>query len=170
MGPEYTASKDIVPTFCFPGYGCFGYHDVHEAEWSVAEGATFAWSRTRNAVRAGFRHQNSDGGGLLGTVRLYQITGAYRRSLAPHWNFTAGISYNNSLSISQYHPNGFNRALQGTVNLSRNISEAWNATVYYAVIHGYQNYYTPLPASPKSRMAWELRSGTPGATHLEGDS
>ena len=146
-GPEYTASKDIVPTFCFPGYGCFGYHAVHEAQWSVAEGATFGWSRTRNALRVGFRHQNSDGGGLLGTVRLYQINGAYRRSMAQHWNFTAGISYNNSLAISQYHPNGFNRALEGTVNLNRNISEAWNATVYYAVIHSYQNYYTPVPVA-----------------------
>src|SRR5664280_1840496 len=123
VGPEYTASKDIVPTFCFPGFGCFGYHAVHQAEWNVGEGATFAWSRTRNAVRVGFRHQNSDGGGLLGTVRLYQITGAYRRSMAQRWDFTTGISYNDSLAISQYHPNGFNRALQGMVNLNRNISE-----------------------------------------------
>jgi hypothetical protein len=67
--------------------------------------------------------------------------------MAQHWNFTAGISYNNSLAISQYHPNGFNRALEGTVNLNRNISEAWNATVYYAVIHSYQNYYTPVPVA-----------------------
>ncbi len=50
VGPEYTASKDIVPTFCFPGFGCFGYHAVHQAEWSLGEGATFGWSGTRDAV------------------------------------------------------------------------------------------------------------------------
>ena len=52
MGPEYTASKDIVPTFCFPGFGCFGYHAQYQAEWNLAEGATFGWSGTRNALRA----------------------------------------------------------------------------------------------------------------------
>ncbi len=86
VGPEYTASKDIVPQFCFPGFGCFGYHEVHQAEWNVAEGGTFGWLRTKNAFRAGYRHQNSNGGGLLGTVSLYQMTATYRRALSPRWN------------------------------------------------------------------------------------
>jgi hypothetical protein len=146
-GPEYTASKDIVPTFCFPGYGCFGYHPVYEAQWSAAEGATFGWTRARNALRLGFRHQNSDGGGLLGTVRLYQATAAYRRALSQRWDFSAGISYNNSLSISQYHANEFLKLLQGTVNFSRNISQSWKATIYYALIHESQNYSTPQPST-----------------------
>ncbi len=146
-GPEYTASKDIVPTFCFPGYGCFGYHAVYETQWSAAEGATFGWTRTRNALRVGFRHQNSDGGGLLGTVRLYQGTAAYRRALSQRWNFSAGISYNNSLSISQYHANEFLKVLQGTVSFEREISQSWNATIYYGLIHESQNYYTPLPST-----------------------
>jgi hypothetical protein len=143
FGPEYTANKDIVPTFCFPGFGCFGYHAAYEAKWNLAEGATFGWSQTRNAVRLGFRHQNSDGGGLLGTVRLYQITASYRRALTQNWDLTAGISYNNSLSVSQYHANQFLKALQGNVSLGRNITPAWNATMYYATIHQSQNYYSP---------------------------
>jgi hypothetical protein len=149
-GPEYTASKDIVPTFCFPGYGCFGYHAVYQAQWAAAEGATFGWTRTRNAVRVGFRHQNSDGGGLLGTVRLYQLTANYRRALTQRWNFSAGISYNDSLSIvsiSQYHTNTFLKMTQGMVSLGRNISQSWNATMYYAVIHESENYYTPQPTT-----------------------
>ncbi len=146
-GPEYTANKDIVPTFCFPGYGCFGYHAVHQAEWNAAEGATFGWSRTRNALRAGFRHQNSNGGGLLGTVRLYQITANYRRTLTHRWNLTAGISYNNSLSVSQYHANNFLKLVQGNVGLGRNIAQSWNATMYYSVIHESQNYFTPQPTT-----------------------
>src|SRR5664280_1858332 len=64
VGPEYTASKDIVPTFCFPGLGCFGYHAVHQAEWNVAEGATFGWSGTRNALRVGFTLRYSWGHSL----------------------------------------------------------------------------------------------------------
>ena len=140
VGPENTASKDIVPTFCFPGYGCFGYHAVYQDQWSVAEGATFGWSGPRNAFGAGFRHQVSNGGGLLGTVRLYQLTAAYRRPLTQRWNFSAGFSYNNSLSISQFHPGGFLKGLQGTVTLTRSISQSWNASMYYAAMHQTQNY------------------------------
>ena len=105
VGPEYTASKDLVPQFCFPGYGCFGYHDVYPTQWNAAEGATLGWSGTRDALRIGFRHQISNGGGLLGTVTLYQGTVAVRRTLSPRWNVSAGISYNNSKSISSLqHP------------------------------------------------------------------
>jgi hypothetical protein len=143
IGPEYTASKDIVPTFCFPGFGCFGYHAQYQAQWNLAEGATFGWSGTRNALRVGFRHQISNGGGLLGTVRLYQLTVGYRRPLTQRWNFSAGFSYNNSLSISQYNANGFLNALQGIVSFSRNISRAWYASLYYAAIHESQRYALP---------------------------
>ena len=144
VGPEYTASKDIVPTFCFPGFGCFGYHAVHQAEWNVAEGATFGWSGTRNALRVGFRHQVSNGGGLLGAVRLYQLTVGYRRPLTQRWNLYAGFSYNNSLSIT--HSTSSDRFLNGilgTVGLNRNISRAWNASMYYASIHQSQQYILP---------------------------
>jgi hypothetical protein len=98
-------------------------------------------------VRVGFRHQNSDGGGLLGTVRLFQITGSYRRELNQRWNFSAGVSYNDSLSVSQYHANEFLKATQGTVTVSRNFAQAWNAAVYYALIHNNQNYYSIEPTS-----------------------
>ena len=145
FGPEYTASKDIVPTFCFPGFGCFGYHAVYQSEWSLAEGGTFGWSGTRDAVRLGFRHQVSNGGGFIGTVELYQVTAGYRRALTPLWNLFAGFSYNNSTSITQFNPGGFLNGVQATVNFSRRISQSWNATVYYAAIH--QSYKYSLPQS-----------------------
>lgn len=145
-GPENTTTKDIVPTFCFPGLGCFGYHAQYQSQWNVAEGATFGWSGARNALRVGFRHQVSNGGGLLGTVRLYQLTAAYRRLLARRWNLSAGFSYNDNLSISG-STDRFLKALQGTVNLSRNISPAWDASVYYAAIHQRQNYFSAQTTS-----------------------
>jgi hypothetical protein len=149
IGPEHTASKDIVPTFCFPGFGCFGYHAVHTAEWNIAEGATFGWSGTKNAVNAGLRHQVSNGGGQLGAVRLYQATAGYRRTLTQHWNFFAGLSYNNSVSITQYGGNGHFNALVGTVGFSRDISQSWNARMYYAAIH--QSFRYNVPQSTTER-------------------
>ncbi len=169
FGPEYTASKDIVPSFCFPGFGCFGYHAVHQAEWSLAEGGTFGWSGMRDAVRLGFRHQVSNGGGFIGTVDLYQVTAGYRRTLTPLWNLFAGFSYINSTSITQFNPGGFLNGVQATVNFTRRLSQSWNATMYYAAIHRATN---TLRRSPQRRapMASDLRSSTHGATHLEGDS
>jgi hypothetical protein len=150
VGPEDTANKDIVPTFCFPGFGCFGYHAQYTSQWSVAEGATFGWSRARDAVRVGFRHQISNGGGLLGTVRFYQLTAGYRRSLTQRWYLFAGFAYNDSLSIAasgSSRAGQFLKSMQGSLDLSRNISPAWNATVYYSVISQRQNYFTPQAAS-----------------------
>jgi hypothetical protein len=37
--------------------------------------------------------------------------------------------------------------MQGSLDLSRNISPAWLATVYYSVISQRQNYFTPQAAS-----------------------
>jgi hypothetical protein len=147
VGPENTASKDIVPTFCYPGFGCFGYHAQYQSQLNVAEGGTFGWSRARDGVRVGFRHQISNGGGLLGAVRFYQLTAGYRRSLTQRWNLFAGFAYNDSLSIASSSTNRFLKSMQGSVNLSRNISPAWDATVYYSVISQRQNYFTPQAAS-----------------------
>ncbi len=147
IGPEYTSSKDIVPSFCFPGFGCFGYHAAYQSEWNLAEGGTFGWSGTRNALRVGFRHQVSNGGGFIGTARIYQATAAYRRPLTQHWNFFAGLSYNNSRSITQYSPGGFFNTLTGTAGISRNISQSWSARVYYAAIHESYRYSLPHPST-----------------------
>ncbi len=145
VGPEYTSSKAIVPTFCFPGFGCFGYHAQYQAEWNVTEGATFNWTGMRNALRGGFTHQVSNGGGYLGAVRFYQVTAGYRRTLTQHWNFVAGASYNNSLSILFTNANRYLRSVQLRVAFSRDISNSWNATIYYALIHESQNYFSSQP-------------------------
>ncbi len=145
IGPEYTSSKAIVPTFCFPGYGCFGYHAEYQSEWNITEGATFALSGPRNALRIGFTHQVTNGGGYLGAVRLYQATAGYRRTLTQHWNFFIGASYNNNLSILLTNANRYLYATQFRVAFSRDISESLKATVYYALIHESQNYFTSEP-------------------------
>ena len=80
-------------------------------------------------------------------MRLYQLTAGYRRALTQRWNFSAGISYNNSVSISQYHANEFLKGPQITVGLTRNISQSWNAGMYYSLIRQTQNYYTPQPST-----------------------
>ena len=172
VGPEYTANKDIVPTFCFPGFGCFGYHAVHQAEWNVAEGATFGWSEhAERGCASGFRHQVSDGGGLLGTVQLYQVTADLPAATDASAGISAaGISYNNSLSISQYHANQFLKSLQGTCEFQPEYLAGVECNHVLRFDSPESELLFATAVNAGSTMASELRSSTPGATHLDGDS
>ncbi len=139
LGPQLTNTKNIVPIFCFPGFGCF-FQAVYQSNWSIAEGGTLAWRGVHNFVTLKASHSISNGGGLLGAVRLYQGQLTYARPLSPRWEFLTSANYANSLSISHYRLNQYLKSLQGTVGLSRKLSESWNANVYYSFIYQDQNY------------------------------
>ncbi len=158
MGPEYTATKNIVPTFCFPGFGCFGYHAKHQAAWDVAGGGTFGWSGVHNAFRAGFSKSVTDGGGVLGTVRLYLLNASYRRQLSPRWSLTSGILYGNNLSISSFTlPRQYN-SWNANAGVERQLSSAWNFLFQYYYIHQYQhNIYGTIPNWNDNRFQISLQ-------------
>ena len=146
VGPELTNSKDIVPVFCIPGYGCY-YQAVHTSDFDIAEGATFTWAAPHNAFHARFSHRVTNGGGLLGVVRLYMFSADYRRPLNARWAFLAGVMYGNNVSISAFQANEYLNSLMAQVGVSRTINQAWSANMYYAVIDQRQNnipgYSTP---------------------------
>ena len=158
MGPEYTSTKNIVPTFCFPGFGCFGYHAEYNKAWDIAGGATFAWSGVHNAFRGGFSKSVTDGGGILGTVRLYMVNAAYRRQLSPRWALSAGVLYGNNLSVSYFSsPHQYN-SWNTNVSLQRRLSQAWHVSGQYYFIHQYQqNLYGAIPTWNDSRLQFTLQ-------------
>jgi hypothetical protein len=139
IGPELTNTKDIIPVFCTP-YGCF-YEIQHASSLDLAEGATVAWSGSKQGFRAQYSHRVTNGGGILGAVSYYSATAGYVRSLNRDWALNVGVGYGNSLSISEFQANQYLDSLQGVVSFGRKIGDAWNASVYYAVINQKQNYY-----------------------------
>jgi hypothetical protein len=138
VGPELTNVKDIVPVFCIPGYGCY-YEAIHSSYFDVAEGATFTWATPHSAAHLQFSHRVTNGGPLLGVVRLYSVTADYRRPLSPRWAFLSGIQYGNNVSISVFQANEYINSIAGQAGVSRSINQAWTANAYYALIDQRQN-------------------------------
>ncbi len=141
VGPQSTASKDVVPVFCYQ-FGCF-YEVQHQKSWSVANGGTFSWriGKTDQLSVQG-SHGVSNAGGLLGAAEIYQITGSYGRALTRSWNLGIGVNYNNSNTVIE----GAQRAqylhsLAGTLGVGRRLfNESWNFNAYYAFIRQTQDY------------------------------
>jgi len=97
-GPEYTATKNLVPILCLPS-GCF-IELFHNTAWDDAFGGSFGWQGQRNAINLTFYKAVSDGGILLGVVRLYQFNGNFLRQLSPRWSFNGSLQYGNNTGYS----------------------------------------------------------------------
>jgi hypothetical protein len=143
IGPQRTGTKDIVPLICFPN-GCL-IQVMHATYWNVAEGGTFSWAAPHgNSLGAQFSHSVTNGGGLFGAVKFYQVVATFNRPVSRNWSFAAGFLYGNSVSISNYEGQSYLDSTQGTVTFSRSINRDWNLSSYYALVHQNQNYYGNL--------------------------
>lgn len=126
IGPELTNTRNIL---CTP-YGCFE-EVMHQSAWSTAFGGSFGWRGVRDSVSVNFSKQVTDGGGLLGVVRLYQAGATYLRQLNPRWNFSLGGLYGDNLGISAIYYHRHLDSLNGAVTLTRRFNPNWNASVQY---------------------------------------
>ena len=158
VGPELTATKDIVPVFCSP-YGCL-VDTMHAKSWSVANGGTFDWrigKTDRLSVQGS--HGVSNAGGLLGAAEIYQLTGTYGRPLTRVWNLGIGVNYSNSSTVSEVtNITQYLRSTGGTIGVSRKVfNEAWNVNAYYAFIHQTQNYFGTPATISTSGLGFTIR-------------
>jgi len=129
VGPQYTATKNLVPIICNP-YGCL-YEISHNASWTDAFGGNFGWNGRRNAFSAGGYKSISDGGILLGVVQLYEFNGNFVRQLNARWALNLGMMYGNNTGHSTlYHIRHLN-SFTGNVGLNRQISPSLSASLMY---------------------------------------
>lgn len=146
IGPELTATKDLITLTCIPPFGCL-IEELHRKQWDVAEGGTVSYLHNASTVRFQFSHSVTDGGGVLGAVNLYTATLAYTRPLSRVWSLSAAAMYDNSKSVSHQIGQYWNAA-QGMVNVTRKIGDSWNGSIYLLLIHQKQNFYgTPGTSS-----------------------
>jgi len=129
VGPEYTATKNLVPILCDP-YGCF-IEIAHNNAWDTSFGGNFNWNGLRNAVTVGGYKSISDGGILLGVVKLYQFNGNFIRQLNPRWSFNLGAMYGNNTGYATQlelrHLNSFT----GNVGFNRQLTPTLSAALQY---------------------------------------
>lgn len=106
--------------------------------WSVAGGIEGGWASQRTNVTAGFSRDISDGGGLLGAVRLQTVHGTFRRELVPGWAaaFTASYGTNQSLIAPLATSASSINLTSAGVSLERNVGKSIGLRMGYT--HDFQ--------------------------------
>jgi hypothetical protein len=133
IGPEYSDNHGVAASG--PDTG----HFSNFSGWSIAGGVEGGWQETRTSVTAGYSKRVSDGGGILGAVRLQNVHAAIRRELIPGWAATLGVTHgsNGSLTLaSSTSATSINTTLVGA-SLERNIGRSLGLQIGY--FHGIQN-------------------------------
>jgi hypothetical protein len=130
IGPEYTSTKTVVT---IPTPGQIVTETFHNSLWSTSFGINYGWQSLRNAVRAGFSHQVTDGSGVIATSQVNSVNASYRRMLNLKTDLTIGGRYfhNVSTTVSNRTYNNF----YIDTSLIYKVSKALNASVQYAYLH-----------------------------------
>lgn len=161
VGPQYTATKNLVPIFCTP-YGCF-IEVAHNHSWSTAFGGNFGWSGQRNAATFGFTKSISDGGILLGIVDLYTFNGLFTRQLNPRWSVSLGMLYGNNTGTSTRLKAQHLNSLTSNIGFTRQMTPALSASLqyfrYYETQKNLIGYGSAAPKWTDNRIQFTLQYG-----------
>lgn len=127
IGPEYSDNSGVAAT------GRNAGQISNSSDWAVAGGLEGAWHNQRTSVTAGYSKRTSDGGGLLGAVRLQNVQAAFRRELFPGWAATFLGSYggNQAVTLTSATSATTINATSVGVSLERNIAKGLGFQVSY---------------------------------------
>jgi hypothetical protein len=129
VGPEYSNNHGVAATGPSAGQvSNFG-------NWAIAFGVDGGWHKERTSVTAGYSKRTSDGGGVLGAVRLQNVHAAVRRELSPGW--AATFSGNQALTTTSATSATSIKAASVGASLERNIGRSLGFQVSY--FHSFQN-------------------------------
>lgn len=119
VGPEYSNNHGVAASRPDAGFSTFD-------EWSIAGGVEGGWQERRTSVTAGYAKRISDGGGILGAVRLQDIHAAVRRELIPGWAATLGVSHgsNGALTLASSRSATSIKTTSVGASLERNIGQS----------------------------------------------
>ena len=119
--------------------------------WSVAGGAEAGWRDQKTSVLGGYSRTISDGGGILGTVRLQNIYANFRRQLVPGWAAALNVTHgtNHSLvPVSANSATSINLTSAG-VSMERNVGKSIGFRMGYT--HDFQQQLNaPCPVQTSS--------------------
>ncbi len=135
IGPQYSENRGLA-----------GGPPIQSNDWSVAGGADADWQDERTSVSAGYSRSISDGGGLLGSVRLQNVHGNFRRELVPGWAATVSAVHgmNRSITPAASAASSINSTSVG-VSLERNVGKSYGLRLGYN--HDFQEQLGPAPFS-----------------------
>ena len=132
VGPQYLENQGLTP----------GGKPISQSNnWSVAGGLEGGWRNQRTSVAAGFSRTISDGGGVLGAVRLQTVHGSFRRELVPGWAVALNASHgtNRSLLVPSANSASSVKLTSAGVSLERNVGKSIGLRLGYA--HDFQQQF-----------------------------
>lgn len=161
VGPQYSENQGLI-------YGAS--QPTNTNSWSFAGGAEVGWRTQHTGVSAGYSRSISDGGGILGSVRLQTVHAEFRRQLIPGWvaELTARHGTNQSLTIPFATSASSINATSAGISLARNVAKSVRLRFDYT--HDFQEQFglpgpTPTQNSNRNEFVvtlsyqWEKRLG-----------
>ena len=132
VGPQYLENQGLAPG---------GKPISQSSNWSFAGGLEGGWRNQRTSVAAGVSRTISDGGGVLGAVRLQTVHGSFRRELVPGWAVALNASYgtNRSLLVPSANSASSIKLTSAGVSLERNVGKSIGLRLGYA--HDFQEQF-----------------------------
>jgi hypothetical protein len=136
VGPQYSENQGLLVAGTQP----------QPNSWSVAGGAEAGWQDQRTSVSGGYSRSISDGGGVLGTVRLQSVYGNFRRQLVPGWAAALNVIHgtNQSLTVPSTSSATSVNLTSAGVSVERNVGKSIGFRLGYT--HDFQEqFFTPAP-------------------------
>jgi hypothetical protein len=145
VGPQYSENQGLI-------YGAS--QPTNTNGWSVAGGAEVGWRDQHTSVSGGYSRIISDGGGVLGAVRLQTVHGNFRRQLTPGWAaaLTASYGTNQSLTVPFATSASSINLTSAGISLERNVGKSVGLRMGYT--HDFQQQFglpAPAPTQNASR-------------------
>jgi hypothetical protein len=130
VGPQYSENQGLVTGT-----------QITSNDWSVAGGVEGGWQDQRTSLSAGYSRSISDGGGLLGTVRLQNVHANFRRQLVPGWAAAVNASHGTNQAISGPSTTGTSsiNLTSAGVSLERNVGKSIGLRLGYT--HDFQEQF-----------------------------
>jgi hypothetical protein len=139
VGPQYSENNGFLPNATQPS---------QSNNWSLAGGVEAAWRDERTSVSGGYSRSISDGGGVLGSVRLQNVHGNVRRQLVPGWFAAVSAARGNNVALLLPVPgsaSSINLTSVG-VSLERNVGRSVGLRIGYT--HDFESEFgIPAPLS-----------------------
>ncbi len=151
IGPEHSDNQGLTPTG--------GGTAQHFSNWSLAGGIEVGWQKDHTSLAAGYSRQISDGGGVLGVVRLQGVHGQVRQQLFPGWAATVAANYGRNESVTVPTQGSASRINSASVggSLERNLGRSLALNLGYT--HDFQEQFGGAFAGPAHRDRFSVTLG-----------
>jgi len=128
VGPQYSENQGLLSA-------------TAPNSWLVAGGAEGGWQSLRTSLSAGYSRSISDGGGVLGTVRLQNVHANFRRELVPGWAAALNVVHgtNQSLVLPPSSSASSINLTSAGISLERNVGKSIGLRLGYN--HDFQEQY-----------------------------